>query len=170
MKKYLFALLAITLTALNVNAQHKWGGCNIEQTTTNSNGLIWEDENVKFTFYPTDLFWSVTIENKSSGKLTCLWDEVLFIINKKSSKIVFDDTVRLKKDDPKGESVIASETEIRKEIYPVDLWWDSSIGGAQYIFKKRLIKKYGEMNIKLVFPLVSESGKTDYEFTFRVYI
>ncbi len=168
MKKTVFMLIALFILAVySANAQYKYAGCCIELITSGSDGLVWENDSIKFTFSPTDYFWKVTIENKTSEKAVCLWDETLFIRNKKSSSIIFDNTIRLKKDEPKGESIIASNTEIRKEIFPLELWWDT---GAYPVFKKKSIKKEGDMIVRLIFPIDFGEEKIEYEFSFNVTV
>lgn len=101
--------------------QEKYAGCVIEQTTPGANNMVWENDSIKFTFSPTDLFWSIKIENKTKANVECDWDKTLFIRNKKSSGIVFDNTIRMQKDAPKGTSIIASGTEISKSIFPLEI-------------------------------------------------
>ena len=166
--KNLFLLFAILSFCLTVKAQeYKYSGCIIEQTTPNSNGMVWENDSLKFTFTPTDMFWKIKIENKTKEKAICDWDNTMFIRNKKSSGIIFDNTIRIKKDEPKGTSVIASETEILKEIFPLENWWDT---GAYPVFKKKSIAKEGDMIVRLIFPISFGEKAKDYEFSFNISV
>lgn len=147
--------------------QEKYAGCVIEQTTPGANNMVWENDSIKFTFSPTDLFWSIKIENKTKANVECDWDKTLFIRNKKSSGIVFDNTIRMQKDAPKGTSIIASGTEISKSIFPLENWWET---GAYPVFKKKSIKKEGNMIIRLIFPIKYGDSIRKYEFSFMVSV
>lgn len=166
--KSTFLLLSILCVCTIAKAQeYKYAGCIIEQTTPNSNGMVWEDDSVKFTFTPTDMFWKIKIENKTNEKIICDWDNTLFIRNKKSSGIVFDNTIRINKDEPKGTSAIASETELLKKIFPLENWWGT---GAYPVFKKKSIVKEGDMVVRLIFPVIYGEKSKDYEFSFKISV
>jgi len=165
MKKVLLVLM-FTILFINTYSQQKHGGCCIEQITPNSNDFTWENDSLKFTFAPSNYFWKVTIENKTNTKAVCLWDETLFIRGKESSAIVFNNTIRLKRNDPKGESIIPSKSEIIKSIYPLNRW----DGDVYPVFYKKDIKKQGDLNIRLIFPISFGDNKKDYEFSFNVFI
>lgn len=164
MKKIILFIL-ISMFCTFTNAQNKYAGCSIEQLTNGANDMIWENDSLKFTFIPTDYFWKVTIENKTSFKASVNWDQVMFIRNKKSSKIIFDNTIRIKMNDPLEETPIASNSEILKEIFPVDLWWET---GPYPVFKKKSLKKEGDMNIRIIIPISFDNSKNDYEFSFLI--
>lgn len=163
--KKIILLILISMFYTLINAQNKYSGCNIEQLTKGANGMMWENDSLKFTFIPTDYFWKITIENKTRYKASIDWDEVMFIRNKKSSKIIFDNTIRLKMNDPLGETLIASKSEILKEIFPVDLWWET---GPYPVFKKKSLRKEGNMNVRIIIPVSIENKKNDYEFSFLI--
>lgn len=162
-----FLLLVFAFAMMSVKGQEKYAGCIIEQTTPGANNMIWENDSIKFSFSPTDLFWTITIENKTNSKIECDWDNTLFIRNKKSSGIVFDNTIKMLKNEPKGTSVIASKTEISKSIFPLENWWDT---GAYPVFKKKSIKKEGNMVVRLIFPIKYKDSSREYEFSFSISI
>ena len=157
-------LIALSFAA---NAQVKESGCIIEQTTPGANDMIWENDSLKFSFVPTSYFWTVRIENKTSDKIICDWDNVLFIYDKTTSGIVFDDTIELKKNDPKGTSTIVPNTILRKDIFPIESWGEY---GLSPVFLRQLIKKWGEDKISIIIPIQFGQNIQEYEFTFRVYI
>lgn len=166
MKSILSYLILFFTIALCTNAQTKYGGCCIEQIAPNSNDFVWENDSLKFTFVPSNYFWKVTIENKTDTKASCLWDETLFIRGKESSGIVFNNTIGLKKNDPKGESIIPAKSQITKSIYPLRRW----DGEVYPVFYKKDIKKQGDLSIRLIFPISFEEYKQDYVFSFNVFI
>lgn len=168
MKKIFLLLTLICFFAFTNNkvmAQWKTSGCIVEQTTPNADGLVWENDSIKFKFSPYTYSWGIRIENKSNISISVLWDEVLFVRAKRSSNIIFDDTIMLYIDKPKGESIIAGGTLITKSILPRDVVYNGSISP---IFYKSTIKKEGPMNIRLIFPVMVENQKRIYEFTFTV--
>lgn len=167
MKNILLQFILLFACCVANAQEYKYAGCIIQQTTPNSDDMIWENDSIKFTFSPTDFFWNVKIENKTNEKITCDWDNTLFIRNKKSSGVVFDNTIRIKKEESKGKSIIASGTEISKRIFPVENWWES---GAQPVFKKKSISKEGDMTVRLMFPISYNDQPSDYEFSFNISV
>lgn len=165
--KRIFVCICLIMSLVVAKGQEKYAGCVIEQTTPGANNMVWENDSIKFTFSPTDLFWSIKIENKTKANVECDWDKTLFIRNKKSSGIVFDNTIRMQKDAPKGTSIIASGTEILKSIFPLENWWET---GAYPVFKKKSIKKEGNMIIRLIFPIKYGDSIREYEFSFMVSV
>jgi hypothetical protein len=127
--------------------------------------MTWENDSLMFSFNPSDYFWKVNVENKTGNKAFIQWDNALFIRNKKSSKVVFDSTIRFKMNDPLGESTIASKSEIGKSIYPVDLWWETE---PYPVFKKKNIKKEGDMVVRILIPVSFDGKIKDYEFNFVI--
>lgn len=163
MKK--LALILSIVSILGVSAQTKYAGCDIVMTTEGSSAMTWENDSIKFTFSPTDYFWKVEIENKTDGKALINWDEVVFIRNKKSSKIIFDNTSRIRMNDPLGETAIYSKSSIEKEIFPVDNWWET---GPYPVFVKKSLNKEGDMTVRIIFPVLFSDVKVDHEFTFLI--
>lgn len=167
MNRIFLVICSLFVFSFSIDAQVKESGCIIEQTTPGANDMIWENDSLKFSFVPTSYFWTVRIENKTSNKMICDWDKVLFIYDKTTSGIVFDDTIELKKNDPKGTSIIAPNTILRKDIFPIESWGEY---GLSPVFLRQLIKKWGEDKISIVIPIQFGQNTKEYEFTFRVYI
>lgn len=170
MKKiYIFLMLicVFVFTTNKVMAQWKTSGCIVEQTTPNADGLVWENDSIKFKFSPYTYSWDVIIENKSNINISVLWDEVLFVIGKRSCNIIFEKTIVRNIDNPIGESFIAGGTLITKSILPRDRVRD---GVMSSVFEKSTVKKEGPINIRLIFPVMIENQKRIYEFTFTVSI
>lgn len=164
MKKIFLLLMILPFFAYS---QEKESGCFIEQTTLGANGMIWENDSIKFKVSPSNYFWNVSIENKTNSTAICDWDNTLFICNKKSSGIIFNNTIGLQKNSPKGSENIASGTIITKKIFPVENWKGEDI---YPVFKKKYIKKEGDMIIRLIFPVSYGEKKETYELSFRIYL
>lgn len=164
MKKTVFIITALILSYF-ANAQEEWSGCLISMTNPQSNDCKFENDSVSISFRPRDLFWTVKIENKYSNKITCNWDDVLFNIEDKTSGIVFDNTIKLKMNDPKGKSTILTGSVETKEIFPIANWTEY---GAEYIFKKRSIKKNGPVSVTILLPISYGNNVVDYTFNFSI--
>src|SRR5690606_14064435 len=70
------------------------------------------------TFKPSLYFWKVNIENTTSENVIIDWDKTTFVIQGKSSGVVFNDTIKMLINQPKGKEVIAPNSTLTKEIYP----------------------------------------------------
>lgn len=166
MKKILLSII-LACVFLTINAQQKSNGCCIEMVSPKSEGMIYENDTIKFKFDPTHLFWGITIENKTKVRMTCLWDKTVFIVDKKSSQIVFDDTRILDLNKPKGESILSPGTELSKSIFPLESV--SKYEDKPYpVFRKSTIKNHGNTRIRLIFPIMQNGAEREYEFEFIV--
>lgn len=161
--KTIFISSVILLLVLSAGAQNKVSGCYI-RTAGGANELAWENDSLKFDFLPLSYSWRVTIENKADVTAKCLWDEALFIVDKKSSPIVFETTLKLDLDKSKGETLIAPGTLIRKDILPRE---NVSDGTISIVFNKGAVKK-ADIPIKLILPVEIGGVKRDYVFDFIV--
>jgi hypothetical protein len=163
MKLVLFFIVAIT--AFSVFSQpYKTNGCYISLINPYSSDMSWENDSIKFTFTPYTYWWNIEIENKTNNKITCLWDETLFIVKNRSSHIAFDNTLKLDIDKPKGESIIASRTDLRKSILPVE---KAKYGTISDVFYRSDVKK-ADVPIRIIFPIKFEETIKNYEFVFNV--
>jgi hypothetical protein len=165
MKKEIL-VIALILLAFSSHAQYKYSGCcfELKNGSSNEKGLIWENDSVKFTIDPTDYFWGITIENKLKIKQTVLWDDCVFAVNGKSSAIVFDNTIKLMIDNPKGESIIIPETSIKKKIYPAE----KCRIATNPVYYKSDLKNTGPSNVKLM--IATKAGDDNKEYSFDVKI
>jgi hypothetical protein len=160
-----FLVLLITLCSLSVYSQQsKVNGCYVSLIKPNSDELAWENDTLKFTFTPYTYYWNIKIENKINNKMTCLWDETLFIVKNRSSRIVFSNTLKIDVNKPKGEDILFPGTEIRKSILPVE---KVQYGTMNNIFYRSDVRK-ADVPIKLVFPIKIDETVRDYEFEFNV--
>lgn len=167
MKNKILAI-ALILLVFPSHAQYKYSGCcfEFENGLSNEKGLIWENDSIKFTIRPTDYFWGITIENKLKIKQIILWDDCVFAINGKSSAIIFDNTIKLMMDNPKGESIVIPETSIKKKIYPAEKWRTT----ANPVYYKSDLKKKGPSNVKLMFATKAGEDKKEYSFDVKISI
>lgn len=164
MRKAILTTVSI-LFAISVQSQVKNSGCMIHHTTEGSKEMVLENDTLKFEFKPTEYFWKVTIENKIDKSATIHWNEVSFIRNKKASKVVFDDTSRINMNDPLPDQSIPSYSEVSKEIYPSELWWES---GPYPVYKKKSLRKEGDMLVRIILPIAIDGTKKNYEFSFLI--
>jgi len=172
MRKIFFTavILLFNFSAFCQNYPVKLSGCCITMIKPVTNQMSWENDSVKFTFKPTKTFWGVTIENKTNVKMSCIWDNALFVVNKQSSPLLFDNTLIINKSASKGESQIASKTEISKSIYPFESYVKDGRNYVSDLFFKAGIKYYGDTSIRLIFPIKSGEKTREYEFEFKVSI
>lgn len=165
MKKLLFILL-LFIPFCSFTQESKIAGCYVRMIEPKSEKYIYENDSIKFRFYPSDYFWKVSIENKTNSSIKCDWNNVLFIMNKKSSKVIFDDTVLLFKDKEKEISTIADGTILLKSILPVVQI--SSDDEIYPVILKRKIKKLGNQEIRIIIPIEYGNTTKTYEFKFII--
>lgn len=163
MKKAL--LILFVLITVSASGQNKVGGYCVKQTTPGADNLSWENDSINFIFYPSLDSWFIIISNKTSSSMTCLWDETLFVINGLSSPVIFNTTLNMNIYDPKGTSLIASQSTISKTIYPLNNYY---AGQIHNILKRRDVKT-GDVPIRMIFPILIGDNKVTYEFSFIAY-
>lgn len=162
--KYILAILLL-LVPLSVLPQTPVDGVCISLISPELKSLAWENDSISFTFQPSEYFWDITIANKSNVNLKCLWSESLFIIGDISSQIIFDNTTMMLKNEPLPPSTASPNTKIRKSIFPLENFGSSA---ANPVFTKRLIKKYGDRTVTLIFPVQFDQKQSSYTFKFNI--
>lgn len=162
--KYILAILLL-LVPLSVLPQTPVDGVCISLISPESKSLSWENDSISFLFQPDEYFWDVTITNKSTTNLKCLWNETLFIIEDISSHIIFDNTTMMLKNEPMPVSTVSPATKIRKSIFPLENFGSSA---ANPVFTKRIIKKYGDRTVTLIFPVQFDQKQSSYTIKFNI--
>lgn len=156
MKKLLIIICA--LFCLYANAQDKIAGCYFRMTEPIiSDTLSVSNDTIKVSIEYDNMayFAKVSIENLTDEMIEIDWDKFLMLGSKDSKEIIFDDTVMLLANNPKGTSLIAPHTKIRKSIIPKE--------NAQHS-RKLFEKKYAKIRptkIGYLIPVV-KNGDTKY--------
>jgi hypothetical protein len=120
MKYKLLVLIALTIVSLTAKSQVIVSGCIITMKESKDHRLVFQNDSVLVSFTPSSTFWWVKITNKLKQETMLSWDKSSFIVNGKSSKIIFDNTINLNKNDALPSQVIPSESYIEKNIFPVE--------------------------------------------------
>lgn len=132
-------------------SQTKNSGCYLRMVEPKSETLSFENDTVKisFSFNSMNFFCDITVKNNSKEIINVDWDKFAMIMEGKSYPIIFDNTVMIKKDDPKGSSTIAPETTLSKSIAPTEY-----IELEMPLYNKGWVKKRGNQEIGFVIPIV----------------
>ena len=166
MKRVMAAIVCI-LVAVQGWGQVKNAGCTLRliEPETTAEDLTWENDTVKvkFEFNAMNYFVCVNVWNKTQKTISVDWDKFLIIDGNTSSSIIFDDTIMLLKDQPKGISSIAPGTMIWKNVTD-----PSNVEYNLVLYRKKDIKKYGNKHIGFVVPIVSGDSTTEYRFTVEI--
>ena len=166
MKRVMTAIVCL-LVAVQGWGQVKNAGCTLRliEPETTAEDLTWENDTVKvkFEFNAMNYFICVNVWNKTQKTISVDWDKFLIIDENTSSSIIFDDTIMLLKDQPKGSSSIAPGTMIWKNVTD-----PSNVEYNLVLYRKKDIKKYGNKHIGFVVPIVSGDSTTEYRFTVEI--
>lgn len=166
MKRVMAAIVCL-LVAVQGWGQIKNAGCTLRliEPETTAEDLTWENDTVKvkFEFNAMNYFVCVNVWNKTQKTISVDWDKFLIIDENTSSSIIFDDTIMLLKDQPKGSSSIAPGTMIWKNVTD-----PSNVEYNLVLYRKKDIKKYGNKHIGFVVPIVSGDSTTEYRFTVEI--
>ena len=166
MKRIMTAIVCL-LVAVQSWGQIQNAGCTLRliEPATTAEDLAWENDTVKvkFEFNAMNYFVCVNVWNKTQEIISVDWDKFLIIQGGSSSSIIFDDTVLLLKDQPKGSSSIAPGTMIWKKVTA-----PSNVEYNLELYRKKDIKKYGNRQIGFVVPIVYGDSTTEYRFTVEI--
>ena len=166
MKRVMTAIVCL-LVAVQGWGQVKNAGCTLRliEPETTAEDLTWENDTVKvkFEFNAMNYFVCVNVWNKTQKTISVDWDKFLIIDENTSSSIIFDDTIMLLKDQPKGSSSIAPGTMIWKNVTD-----PSNVEYNLVLYRKKDIKKYGNKHIGFLVPIVSGDSTTEYRFTVEI--
>ena len=166
MKRVMTAIVCL-LVAVQGWGQVKNAGCTLRliEPETTAEDLTWENDTVKvkFEFNAMNYFVCVNVWNKTQKTISVDWDKFLIIDENTSSSIIFDDTIMLLKDQPKGSSSIAPGTMIWKNVTD-----PSNVEYNLVLYRKKDIKKYGNKHIGFVVPIGSGDSTTEYRFTVEI--
>ena len=166
MKRVMTAIVCL-LVAVQGWGQVKNAGCTLRliEPETTAEDLTWENDTVKvkFEFNAMNYFVCVNVWNKTQKTISVDWDKFLIIDENTSSSIIFDDTIMLLKDQPKGSSSIAPGTMIWKNVTD-----PSNVEYNLVLYRKKDLQKYGNKHIGFVVPIVSGDSTTEYRFTVEI--
>ncbi|MFB5946077.1 hypothetical protein [Albibacterium profundi] len=165
MKKYLL-FTVFTLLVLTTKAQKEINGCIVTLKESNDNNFIFSNDTITVTFGPSEFFWYVNIKNNINDDISIVWDKSSFVLNGRASKIIFDNTINFKKDEPIPDQEIPSRSFIDKKIFPVDNMEFSSPTISRRFVKKRYEETGNPDTVKLVlaFNINGELHKLDFNF------
>lgn len=162
--KYIL-LVAMLISQLVCFSQIKNSGCYLRMVEPKSETLSFENDTVKvsFSFNSMNYFCDITVKNNSKEVISIDWDKFTMIMEGKSYPIIFDNTVMIKKDDPKGSNTIAPETTLSKSIAPTEY-----IELEMPLYNKGWVKKRGVQEIGFIIPIMC--GETTKYYTCRISI
>lgn len=165
--KFIFIVLLYLLISTNILSQVKNAGCYLRMVEPKNSELFMENDSIKISFMFNDwnYFCNINIENKTNDIIAIDWDKFIIILEKKSYNILFDNTILLKKNEPKGKSNIAPHTSLDKDIAAIEY-----IDLEMPLYNKRWIKKYGPQEIGYIIPIYFGDNIKNYNCKISVSI
>lgn len=160
--KKIITLLSIIVSVISLAQTANYGKFNIKLINTTSESLSKEVNGIKVNYMPTDYTWSIKIENNSGVSTEIDWDKSTFIIDKRASGIVFNDSSRLTAMLPKGKEVIPNGTILYKKIYP-----KRNVEFMSPTLTKYEIKKYGKSEIDINLVFVKDGNESEISANFE---
>lgn len=138
------------------------GSKGLELKKTNDTITVW--------FTPTESFWSVRIVNNIKQPVTIEWDKCSFAYNGASSKLIFDETVILNKDNPLPSETIPVASYISKNIMPVS---NVSADFVNLTISKRFVKEKYEQtgkpeSVKISLNILVNNKPKLFEYNFEI--
>lgn len=171
MKNILLVLILLSATVVFAQTKPVAGSTVIMKESVN-NDWKFSNDTLSVSFNPTDYFWRLIVKNTSDKDVSIIWDKSSFVLNGSASKIIFDNTINLKKDDTIPDDPIPADSHIWKEIYPANL-----LGTATPTISKRFVKKRFEesgipdkVKIVLAFEVDGNPHKYDFNFEMTPYV
>ncbi|OPC36198.1 hypothetical protein [Elizabethkingia miricola] len=160
--KKIITLLSIGLCILSFAQSIEYGKFSVKLINTTSSNLSKEVNGIKVSYTPTDYTWSVKIENTSGSTIEVDWDKSTFVIDKRASGIVFNDSSKLTAGLPKGKEVIPNGTILYKKIYP-----RRNVEFMSPTLTKYEIKKYGKSEIDINLVFVKDGNESEINANFE---
>ena len=141
-------------------SQVKNAGCILRMANSEDKdlSLVNDSVNISFTFNSMNYFCKVSIQNKTNEVISVDWDKFVMIMEGKSYPIIFENTVMIKKDDPKGSTNIAPGTSLEKHIAPTDY-----IELELSLYNKGRVKRHGDQEIGYIIPLLFDNDLKYYD-------
>ncbi|CAI9673452.1 hypothetical protein [Elizabethkingia anophelis] len=136
--------IGIVISSISLAQSVEYGKYNIKLVNTELNELAKETNGIKIYYTPTDFLWSIKIENNSGESVQIDWDKSTFVIDKRASGIVFNDSSRLTANLSKGKETIPNGTILTKKIYP-----KRNVEYMSPTLTKYEIKKFGKSDIDI---------------------
>ncbi|NLO43669.1 MAG: hypothetical protein GX106_01720 [Candidatus Cloacimonetes bacterium] len=133
----------------------------------------YEDELMQSMWFVDESGWEVTFTNKGDRPIMIDWDEVMYMdIDKMAHRVLSKKTKLSEKEEPQDASVIARRGTLSEELFPADMYYQSSTG---LINKRPMFPvEYGEAQrykgktFTLNIPLTVEGYTAQYEFVFTI--
>lgn len=168
MKIKLLTLIAIACMSISVKSQVVVNGCIVTMNESTDQNLFYKNDTISVRFTPSETFWHVKLENISKNDLSIAWDKSSFIVEGSSSKIIFDNTITINKDNPISDEQIPSESYIEKSIFPVELL-EVRLPTISKRFVTKRFKETGQPDkIKIILALKNGNTLKNYAFNFNV--
>lgn len=164
MKKQILLFALILFNSLSLFAQYKdFGICyEIQKGQSEPNGLYAENDTIAAEFDPSPYSWRIVINNKLTKSISIDWGKAIFVINDKSSQIIFKNTLAININNQLGKELIASKTKLTKDIVPKSKVYD---GVIYDIIKKSYLKK-SDYTFRIILPITIDNMEKEFEFNF----
>lgn len=166
MKKFILTLIIFGLTASFTFAQSVINDSII--TMIGSKNFTFENDTLEVTFLPSEYAWNIKIKNKLNEDIGVIWEKSTFILNGAASKVIFDNTLKMNKDNAIPDQEVPSDSFISKNIFPSGNFVKKY--STPTVSKKDIKKSYEEtgkpetVKIALMIKVKGELKKYDFNF------
>ncbi|WP_373799137.1 hypothetical protein [Bacteroides heparinolyticus] len=153
--RFFLAIILSILCLVPMAAQVKVAGCYlrmVEPVKSETLKLVNDTIEVEFGFDNLNFFIDLGIKNLTGQPIEIDWDKTMLLSGESSYPIVFDDTILISKNSPRGKTTIPPKSKIYKKV--------SSDTNVEYnipLFKKKSVKKYGAHKVG-VYLYVNATG------------
>jgi hypothetical protein len=108
----------------NVKSQHQVNGTLVTLLESKDNTFTVKTDTFEVKFNPTEFFWNVQIKNNLNSDVSVIWNKSSFVLNNKSSKIIFDETPLMQLNESIPNEEITNNSYIEK-IFILQKTWNS---------------------------------------------
>lgn len=159
MKKQLLIFLTFISISITVNAQYTTENCIVKLQGANDGGLSIKNDTLNIYFKPTAYFWYINVKNNLSSDISINWDKSSFIINKRSSKIIFDNTLKIDQSASIPNEEIPGGSFIDRNIFPAD-YLDPLTPTISRRFVKQRFEETGQADVITIILAMDTNNST----------
>lgn len=167
--KKVFMVVSCVLIVLTTKAQKEINGCLVTMKETTNNSFTFSNDTITVAFGPSEFFWYINLKNNlNDDDISIIWDKSSFVLNKKASKIIFDNTININKDKSIPDQRVHSKSFIDRKIFPVENLEFKSPTISKRFVKKRFEETGNPDTVKIVLTLEVNGSTKKYEFNFEI--
>jgi hypothetical protein len=139
-------------------------------TVPASKNLSYKSDTLSVAFTPKEYAWGVKITNNQKDDISIIWDKSSFILNGASSKVIFDNTLKLNIENSIPDQELPAGSFVEKRIFPAGSFserWPSKTIDKKEV--RKLLKESGKPEIvKIILAIRIRGMIKKYDFNFEI--